>query len=335
MRAPRVSRQNVLDGIYGLLVGDACGVPYESRRPEELPPRHELEMYPPYGHLRTYAHVPPGTWSDDGAQALCLLDSFLFCGQYHPMDFASRLLRWHDGGYMAVDDYVFDVGIQTSAAIRRLRQGIPTANSGLKGERNNGNGSLMRCLPLALLHSGNDLALVIDAHRQSRLTHGHPRSQVSCALYCLWARRTLQRATDPWASAIETLRHCYLNEPVSRRELEEHIRPDEPAHGEGSGYVVDSLNSARLACQESNYKAVIQAAIALGQDTDTTAAIAGGIAGLRYGREGIPMEWLQALRGKDILNRVEVSIRLQYTDTEDGYSNVQMTYEKNLQSTVV
>lgn len=297
----------VRSGVLGLLVGDACGVPYEFRHPSELPPQDQLGMFPPPGFLRTYEHVPLGTWSDDGAQALCLFASIKACGHYHAMDFAKRLVGWHDSGYMAVDNYVFDIGNQTSVSIGRLKKGLPTSDSGLRGERNNGNGSLMRCLPLALLHGGNDVALVVDAHRQSRITHGHPRSQVCCALYCLWARRELQHHTAPWDSAVATLRRIYQADPVSRNQLNEHIRPDERPTGNGSGYVVDCLNSARFACGGRTYSEIIRRAIALGNDTDTTACVAGGIAGIRHGIEGIPSEWVHKLRGINILESLGLS----------------------------
>lgn len=296
----------VRDGILGMLIGDACGVPYEFRHPVELPPFDELDMRPPKAYVRSYAHVPLGTWSDDGAQALCLFASIRECSMYHPQDFAARLIKWHDRGYMAVDYYVFDIGNQTSVAIGRLKEGMPTRFSGLKGERNNGNGSLMRCLPLALLHQGNDVALVYEAHAQSRLTHAHLRAQVCCALYCLWARRELQQHTSPWDSAVATLRSIYHRDPPALAELEDHIRPDEAPQGKGTGYVLDTLHSARLACEADSYASIIRSAIALGNDTDTTACVAGGIAGLRHGMEAIPANWLHMLRGKETL--VELGI---------------------------
>lgn len=300
----RATKDQIWAGMFGLLVGDACGVPYEFRSPVSLPVLDELEMVPPAGFVPSYAHVPPGTWSDDGAQALCLFDSLQQCGQFHAFDFAERLLRWHDKGYLAVGGYVFDIGNQTSEAIARLKQGCTPADAGLCGERNNGNGSLMRSLPLALLHTGNDVSLVIDAHRQSKVTHGHPRSQVCCALYCLWARRELQGHTAPWESAVSTLRRIYHRDPVSLGELEKRIRPDAPPDGSGSGYVVDCLNSARLACTEQSFERIVKRAISMGNDTDTTASVAGGIAGIRHGIAAIPKRWRETLRGGEILDRL-------------------------------
>jgi len=157
-------------------------------------------------------------------------------------------------------------------------------------------------LPLALWHQRTDAELVADAHRQSRITHGHARSLVCCALYCLWARRTLEGAgRDAWPAAVRALRAVYRDDPASLSELEEHVQPDRPPGGKGSGYVLDALHSARLACEEDTYEGVVRAAIALGDDTDTTACIAGGIAGLRHGVEGIPSRWRDGLRGRELV----------------------------------
>lgn len=296
--------ERIEGGLFGMLVGDAVGVSYEFRRPEELPPWEALNMIPPPDFVRSYGLVPPGTWSDDGAQAMCLLASLLESGEWNAHDFADRLRAWADRGYMAVDGLVFDMGIQTGAAIRRIKRGCDPLTTGLNGERNNGNGSLMRVLPLALWHRGSDENLIRTAHEQSCVTHGHPRSKACCALYCLWARQELQGCPDAWKQAVRILRGHYTEYPQLSYELEEHIRPDERPSGHGSGYVVDCLNSARLACQEGDYRDIVRRAVSLGNDTDTTACVAGGIAGVRHGVEAIPPEWLQQLRGKDLLTHL-------------------------------
>ncbi len=293
-------KSRIEGGLIGLLVGDALGVPYEFHGPSSIPPQSEIEFEPPAGFQRAHAGVPPGTWSDDGAQALCLLASLLERGRLDVEDFGSRLTAWYDSGYLAVDGLVFDVGIQTSRALRALKEGISATMSGPSGERDNGNGSLMRVLPLALWHQGTDLALIDDASKQSKVTHAHPRSLACCALYCLWARRTLEGADNPWRAAVNTLRDsCEYDSPIML-ELEGAIRPDEPPSGQGSGYVVDCLRSARWTVEAGNYEQVVKAAVALGNDTDTTACVAGGIAGLRDGLEAIPKRWRDALRGQEL-----------------------------------
>lgn len=289
-------------GLLGLLVGDAVGVPYEFNPPDALPPRAELELVPPAGFRRSHRGVQPGTWSDDGAQALALLDSLLTCGRLDPDDLGRRIVAWYHEGAYCVDGAAFDVGVQTAHAIQALRAGTPAREAGLASERANGNGSLMRALPLALWHRGDDAALVRDARLQSLPTHGHARSQVCCALYCLWARRTLEAHADPWTAAVATLRALLPEDDPAREELEFHVRPDDRAPGRGGGYVVDCLRSARWAVDQGPYEEVVKAAIALGSDTDTTACVAGGIAGLRDGVGAIPARWLDALRGRAIVD---------------------------------
>ena len=294
-------RDRLEGGIFGLLVGDALGVPYEFHAPEALPPLVDIEMTPPAQFPRAHARVPPATWSDDGAQALVLLASLLDHAALDMQDFGARLVAWYQNGYMAVDQHVFDVGIQTSQAIRNMIAGTPTSQAGRTDENANGNGSLMRVLPLALWHRGSDIALVEDAHRQSRATHGHARAQVCCALYCLWARRILQNAANPWDDAVAAIRGIYDHDSQEYAELESAIRPDDPPEGHGSGYVVDSLRSARWALQAGGYEQAVKAAISLGHDTDTTACIAGGIAGIRDGIDAIPKRWRTQLRGTELV----------------------------------
>ncbi len=294
-------RERLEGGLLGLLIGDALGVPYEFHSAASLPPATEIEFSPPAYFPRAHSGVPPGTWSDDGAQALALLDSLIHSGTLDLEDFGRRLVAWYEKGYLTVDERVFDVGIQTGEAIHRLRSGTPAEKAGPAEERSNGNGSLMRVLPLALWHRGSDAELVADAQRQSLVTHGHVRSQVCCALYCLWARRSLQDATDPWTAAVATLRSIYRSGSSEFTELESTIRPDEFVKGKGGGYVVDCLWSARWAVKQGTYEQVVKAAIGLGNDTDTTACVAGGLAGLRDGVAAIPERWREHLRGQDLV----------------------------------
>jgi ADP-ribosylglycohydrolase len=117
-------RERIEGGLVGLLVGDALGVPYEFHAPGEIPPAEAIEFEPPPGFRRAHAGVPPGTWSDDGAQALGLLASLQEHGRLDPEDLGRRLRAWYEHGEFAVDGRVFDVGIQTGRALRALRAGV-------------------------------------------------------------------------------------------------------------------------------------------------------------------------------------------------------------------
>lgn len=295
----RVDR--IKGGIIGLLVGDALGVPYEFHVREAIPPFDEIEFEPPAGFRRAHAGVPIGTYSDDGAQALILLNSLLECDRFDAAHFARGLVDWYEKGFMAVGAKVFDVGIQTAHAIRTLERGTEPLLAGGADEYSNGNGSLMRVLPLALWHQGTDLELVADAFDQSAVTHGHIRAKLCCALYCLWARGILQNAENAWEAAVETLYEIFGEGTIERAEFETRIFPKDSVFDvKGSGYVVDSLRAARWANGNKTYEETVKAAISLGQDTDTTACIAGGIAGLRFGIGEIPERWRENLRGREI-----------------------------------
>lgn len=289
------------------------GVPYEFRSSEKIPDNAPQGYEPPTGYDRAHPSVPAGTWSDDGAQALCLTVSLVECGSFDPVDFGQRLVNWYDDGYLAVDGIVFDVGVTTGRALLAIKSGTSPLEAGPNDVHDNGNGSLMRSLPLAIWHRGSNEQLITDAHDQSSVTHGHTRSKVCCALYCLWARQIILGSLKPWEDAVSLLRKIYDNDSSEFEELEWAIRPDLPPEGNGSGYVVDSLRSARLASLQPTFAGVIKSAVGLGNDTDTTACIAGGIAGLMYGIQGIPPLWRSELRGHEILDPILVKFVKQVT----------------------
>lgn len=290
-------------GLLGLLIGDALGVPYEFHGPDQIPAQDQIEMAPPVGFHRAHSSVPTGTWSDDGAQALCLLASLLERDGLELADFGDRLVRWFDEGYLAVDGRVFDVGVQTQIALQKMSSGTTPELAGPNDEYDNGNGSLMRVLPLALWHRGDDRELVRDAMRSSLPTHGHLRSQLCCAAYCLWARRMVGGAElrAAWNDAVDRIERLAGEFENGENELLVLDLRREPG-GEGSGYVVDCIHSARLALEHDSFERVLKTAIAIGNDTDTTAAVAGGIAGIRFGATAIPTRWSRELRGRELLD---------------------------------
>ena len=287
-------------GIYGLLVGDALGVPYEFHRKDEIPPSEQIEMTPPAGFRRAHSGTAPGTWSDDGAQALCLLDSLLAKGRFDLTDFSDKLLAWYETGYWAVDHRVFDVGIQTSMALSMYKNGGRPEDCGNVRPDGKGNGALMRVLPLALWHTGTDAQLVSDAHKQCLITHGNITNQVRCAFYCLIAREMLNGSDfeSALSNAVKKLRKIYENAAEYLNEFLFRLQPDEPGiwFGKGGGYVVDSLRSAVMIMKTArDYEDAVKQAVALGDDTDTTACITG----IRFGYDRIPQRWLDSLRDSE------------------------------------
>ena len=134
------------------------------------------------------------------------------------------------------------------------------------------------------------------------MTHGHLASQICCALFCLWARNILREKSQPWQQAVSSVRQAFSADEAAEQELNWHIRPGDEPEGRGGGYVVDCLRSAlMILLKHDSYEKVVKAAIQLGHDTDTTACVAGGIAGLQWGEQSIPERWLTALRGRDIV----------------------------------
>ena len=289
--------------VYGHLVADAIGVPYEFG--------HHIETVELRGH-GTH-NQPPGTWSDDGALMLALLDSLLSVG-FDPEDQGRRAIAWADEGRYAIDGVVFDIGNTTSAALARLRAGVPALEAGPTGERDQGNGSLMRILPVALIDvPADDVALVERAHLASRVTHGHPHCEVACAVYVLVARTLLEHPGGDREAALalatDRLRAVYARDAAFASVLGALLAHRSDVRKPGGGWVLDSFWSAWEAfAAADSYRDTIVRAVSYGNDTDTTAAIAGGLAGIHWGLDestrGIPAEWLQALRDNKIVEGI-------------------------------
>lgn len=281
-------RERCLGALYGHLCGDAFGVPYEFLPPERIPAE------PTWRGGGSHAQ-PAGTWSDDGALMLCTVESLLACDRLDPEDCGARFVRWWRHGHQAAGGVVFDIGTTTRAALARLERGVRALEAGPNGASDNGNGSLMRILPLALWTSRDEpAAIVATAQDGSRLTHGHAQSRLCCALHNLLVARLLDGVppAEAWAAAVAELRSRTSG---AEAEVLERILA-EPRRS-GGGWVVDCLHSAReSAAGAADYVAAVTAAVRLGHDTDTTACVAGGLAGAVFGDAAIPAEWRAGLR---------------------------------------
>ncbi len=295
--APSMPLPSRLAGaVWGHLVGDALGVPYEFLAASQITTID-------WGATGTH-HQPSGTWSDDGALMLALLDSLLTVG-FDTDDQGRRAVGWRQKGRYAPGGRVFDIGGTTSAALTAIQQGTPAIDAGPTGDHASGNGSLMRILPLALVERAvPDERLVELAHLASRVTHGHPRCQVACALYSLLVRGVLAGTRDRaglLADARATLRATYEHERMT-----DHLAALDELETwtgrSGRGHVIDSFWSAWDAfAGADSYVDTVTRAIRYGRDTDTTAAIAGGLAGAWFGLDAIPAAWRAGLREPGIV----------------------------------
>lgn len=265
------------DAVYGLAIGDALGVPYEFQARDTF---HAAEPIGGGFHGQL-----AGTFSDDTSMTLATCESLRAKqGAIDADDMRARFRAWLERGAYAIDSAVFDVGITTRRAL--------DAGRGLDGEHDCGNGSLMRILPLTFTEaSDGEIAQV------SAITHAHPVACRACVAYVHVARDLAAGATVPEAIA----RIADTEAPFDR--LPE-IASVEREQIRSSGYAVETLEAALwcLATTES-YRACVLAAVNLGDDTDTVAAVAGGLAGIVYGMEAIPHAWLDTLRGRDLIER--------------------------------
>lgn len=288
--------------IYGALVGDALGVPVEfsERSTLDEDPVREMRSGGTWGQLA-------GTWSDDGALLLCTAEATT--GGFSPELMAQLYVRWMTMGFWTAWGGVFDIGRTTRAALIRVGSGTPWDVSGNSGEEENGNGSLMRILPIGLRFRNADAATIMRfAADASRITHAHRRSQLACGFYSVIAAEVtkgvalpeaMQRALPVLTEAVATLPD---EQVVFGRLLGGRLAAASRESIHSSGYVMHTLEAALwCALTHGSFREAVLAAVNLGSDTDTTGCVAGGLLGALYGYEAIPPEWITELpRRKDV-----------------------------------
>jgi ADP-ribosyl-[dinitrogen reductase] hydrolase len=283
-------------GIWGLLIADAMGVPHEFKRSNKIPKIISMIMSSDY--QKTYRDVPYGTWSDDGSLTLAFADSLACKRKLDLPDFAARMVSWYTDSKYTPDGKRFDIGTTTQTAFHQIMRGVSPRESGCKEGNSQANGSLMRTLPLALWHKGSDQNLYANACEASAVTHAHPIVQAACGVYCLAARYLLIGNDDPDR---DRLRKTVFHRALAVAD----VNFDFPSPRRGTGFVLDSLGFAIYAVENiPTYEETVFEAIRLGDDTDTTAAIAGGIVAVRDGIDAIPAEWKLSLRGFEYASKV-------------------------------
>lgn len=298
-------------GMYGLIVGDAMGVPVEFSTREERK-NNPIKDMTGYG---TY-NQPEGTWSDDSSMVLATLTSIKDKGKIDYKDIMDRFHDWCMYGEYTPFGEVFDIGTATSRAVIKYSNGAEPLESGGKTEWDNGNGSLMRILPVCLYLFEQQKILnisddeVIDmVHNCSALTHAHIRSKLACGIYYFLVRAVLGKGgelTERLQFGIDNAFEYYgKNNEIELGNYNRLILlsqfkniPEELI--KSTGYVIYTLEAA-IWCliNTSSYKEAVLKAVNLGDDTDTVAAVTGGLAGLYYTYDGIPESWRAKVQKKD------------------------------------
>lgn len=264
------------DAVYGAAVGDALGVPYEFQG------RDSFECT---GMVSGGAHGQPvGTFSDDTSMMLATCDSIRARGRIDVRDMRKRFGSWLREGAYTPDGNVFDVGNTVATALSEGR--------GCEGVRSNGNGSLMRIAPLVYMGIDDDEVRAVSA-----ITHAHRISTESCVCFVKLIRNLI--GGNPFELSLE-----YSIPEGEEFAFLEDVASWQREEMQSGGYVLDTLGAA-IWCfaNTDSYADCVLTAVNLGRDTDTTACVAGALAGAVYGYHAIPKEWLEALRGKDVIEQ--------------------------------
>lgn len=294
------------DALLGLAIGDALGVPVEFKERDYLKENPVTDMMGYGTH-----NQPIGTWSDDSSLSFCLVES-LISTDYNLQDIAKNILKWFNEGYWTAHGRVFDIGGQTRSAIDELtaifkRQNFEALRNRFHtNEYANGNGALMRILPLAF--STYNLSIEEKFSRVKEvcaLTHGHIRSSIASLIYIVFVEEIIEGKSkkEAYQNTKRIIADFFRHSQISNQEQQKFIRilefdiaNFEEEEIKSDGYVVNTLEASFWCIMRNkNYTDTVLAAVNLGNDTDTTAAVAGGVAGLIYGEENIPDNWKEKL----------------------------------------
>lgn len=299
----------IKDSVYGFVVGDAIGVPIEFEDRKKL-------MNNPVTSMKGYGSydVPEGTWSDDTSMTLATMDSIIQQkGKINYNDMADKFCNWLNNADYTATNEVFDIGITTKYALIRYWDDKSDATTcGGTDLNENGNGSLMRMLPIALYcyyKKLKDIEILEIVKKASSITHAHEISIMGCYIYVRYIMFILYKK-DKYASysMIKCLDYNMFSKEtkdVYARIINSDISKVELSSIKSSGYIVDTLETVLWVILNCNsYNESIIGAINLGGDTDTIGAITGSIAGLLYGYNKISDRWINKLKNRKLLDTI-------------------------------
>lgn len=298
-------RLKYIDGLMGFVVGDAMGVPLEFKNREEL-------LKKPITKMTGYGthNQPEGTWSDDTSMMIATIDSINAKNGVDLYDIALKFAAFKNHAQYTPNREVFDIGGTCARAIDKFEENHDEPTTcGLNDFNSNGNGSLMRILPIAYYANARKLKdfEVLDLVRKiSSITHAHDISIMGCYIYTRFAMFLLN-GKDKYSaySMTKCVDYTMFSEEAQtayKRLLAEDISKLTIKDIKSSGYVVDTLEACIWVLLKSeSYKEAIIGAINLGEDTDTIGALTGGLAGIVFGYDFIPEEWKNKIARKEYL----------------------------------
>jgi ADP-ribosyl-[dinitrogen reductase] hydrolase len=290
--------------IIGLIVGDAVGTTVEFYEPGSFPRVTDMMGGGSFD-------LKKGQYTDDSIMALLTMESFIRKeGRFDGEDMLQLFLLWLDDGYGSPTGDCFDIGNTTREALEYYRETRSTTLP-KAGEWDQGNGSIMRLAPVPVRYR-NDLDRVREySAKASVLTHNHPVCCQACSILGELLYHLIHGMSKSEALGFEWIDKNSDFDPKLASIMDGDFRTEEV---QGTGYVVDSLRSALWAFDSTdNYEDCILAAVNLGNDADTTAAVAGQIAGAYYGLSAIRKDWVEAVHGIDLIRRnIEKLMSFQY-----------------------
>ena len=306
----RIERNYLKDLLYGVCVGDALGVPVEFESREYLKKNPVTKMGSGGVHDQG-----TGVWSDDSSLTFCLAEAIIEGYDIHNL--ANKFIKWKNEGYWTATGEVFDIGNTTRQSIINLSKGVhPTIAGGLD-EIDNGNGSLMRILPLVILLKDLSIENRFNLVKEvSSITHAHIRSVISCFYYLEFALQIME-GKDKFdiyenlkisVSDFLNSNKIYSDELIHfDRLLKGNIHELEEELIQSGGYVIQTLEASIWCLLTSDsYEVSVLKAVNLGGDTDTTGAVTGGLAGLMYGFKSIPNKWISSIVKANEINLLSI-----------------------------
>ncbi len=290
--------------LYGLAIGDALGAAIEFQPPGTFEPVNDYRAGGPHG-------LAPGEWTDDTSMALALADSIATVG-WDLNDQAKGYVAWWRTGAYSVNGTCFDIGNTTVAALRRFERTGDANASGDSSPRASGNGSIMRLAPVPIhfLDAFNQIDRFTKLAAESSLpTHASPQCLSACRYMAIVLAGLMQgldreEVLSPTWEALQRLRELEPLHSEVDAVAAGSFRNNEPPNIKGSGYVVKSLEAALWAFHNAHdFREAVLNSVNLGDDSDTTGAVCGQLAGAYWGTAGIPEEWLEGLANREMIEK--------------------------------